>query len=306
MTRLTEKSSMTAVQSAQRKGRNFLYVVPAIFLLTLLSAFPLFQLARMSISDVGIKNITGSWTNVGLGNFKLIIADPDFNQILINTLVFVGIVTFLGLFFGFIAAVAFNDDKKTSDFLLAFMVFIWALPPIVNGSVWKFLLGGDGLINVLLQKVSLISEPIPFLYDPKLALYSVAVVNCWAVIPFNALILKAAFKSVSKDVLEASEIDGVTPFQQIRYIYLPFSRPTLLVLTILTLVYGFRSFDFIYVMTYGGPGLATNTLPFLGYIKAFVQFKFSEGAAIALLSAIFTSGLAFLYSRSVRKEEEND
>jgi ABC-type sugar transport system permease subunit len=260
----------------------------------------------MSISDVGIKNITGSWTNVGLANFKSITADPDFKQILINTLVFVAIVTFLGLFLGFVAATAFNDDKKSSDFLLAFMVFIWALPPIVNGSVWKFLLGGDGLINVLLQKAHVITEPIPFLYDPKMALYSVAVVNCWAVIPFNALILKAAFKSVSKDVLEASEIDGVTPLQQIRYVYFPSSRPTLLVLTILTLVYGFRSFDFIYVMTYGGPGLATNTLPFLGYIKAFVQFKFSEGAAIALLSAIFTSSLAFLYSRSVRKEEEND
>lgn len=306
MSLLKSKSSMSAVRSAQRKGDQLLYVVPAVFLLTLLSAFPLFQLARMSISDVGIKNITGTWTNVGLANFQSITADPDFKQILINTLLFVGIVTFLGLFLGFVAATAFNDDRKSSDFLLAFMVFIWALPPIVNGSVWKFLLGGDGLINVLLQKTTLISEPIPFLYDPKMALYSVAVVNCWAVIPFNALILKAAFKSVSKDVLEASEIDGVTPLQQIRYVYFPSSRPTLLVLTILTLVYGFRSFDFIYVMTYGGPGLATNTLPFLGYIKAFVQFKFSEGAAIALLSAIFTSSLAFLYSRSVRKEEEND
>jgi multiple sugar transport system permease protein len=306
MSLLKSNSSMTAVRSAQRKGGQLLYVVPAVFLLTLLSAFPLFQLARMSISDVYIKNITGKWENIGLDNFKLITSDPDFKQILINTLLFVGIVTFLGLFLGFVAATAFNDDRKSSDLLLAFMVFIWALPPIVNGSVWKFLLGGDGLINVLLQKTTLISEPIPFLYDPKMALYSVAVVNCWAVIPFNALILKAAFKSVSKDVLEASEIDGVTPLQQIRYVYFPSSRPTLLVLTILTLVYGFRSFDFIYVMTYGGPGLATNTLPFLGYIKAFVQFKFSEGAAIALLSAIFTSSLAFLYSRSVRKEEEND
>ena len=306
MTLFTSKSSMRAVRSAQRKRGHLLYVVPAVFLLTLLSAFPLFQLARMSISDVGIKNITGEWTNVGLTNFKSITADPDFKQILINTLVFVSIVTFLGLVLGFVAATAFNDDKKSSDFLLAFMVFIWALPPIVNGSVWKFLLGGDGLINVLLQKAHVITEPIPFLYDPKMALYSVAVVNCWAVIPFNALILKAAFKSVSKDVLEASEIDGVTPLQQIRFVYFPSSRPTLLVLTILTLVYGFRSFDFIYVMTYGGPGLATNTLPFLGYIKAFVQFKFSEGAAIALLSAIFTSSLAYLYSRSVRKEEEND
>lgn len=297
---------MNAIRSARRDGGILLYVVPATFLLTLLSAFPVFQLARMSLSQVGIKNITTSWNFIGFENFNVVISDPDFRKILLNTLVFVGIVTFFGLFLGFAAATAFNDNKKTSDFLLAFMVFIWALPPIVNGSVWKFLLGGDGLINVMFQKASIISQPIPFLFDPKLALYSVAVVNCWAVIPFNALILKAAFKSVSRDILEASEIDGVNQFQQIRYVYLPHSRPTLLVLAILTLVYGFRSFDFIYVMTYGGPGLATNTLPFLGYIKAFVQFKFGEGAAIAFISAVFTSGLAFIYSRSVRKEEANE
>jgi multiple sugar transport system permease protein len=306
MAQLKSKSSLAARKSVRRRDLNFLYVGPASLLLFTLSAFPLFQLARMSVSDVGIKNITQAWNTVGLSNFRAIISDSNFNSVLLNTLVFVGIVTFFGLFFGFIAAIAFNNDKKSSDFLLAFMVFIWALPPIVNGSVWKFLLGGDGLINVLLQKANLISGPIPFLYDPKMALYSVAAVNCWAVIPFNALILKAAFKSVSKDVLEASEMDGVTPFQQIRYVYFPWSRPTLLVLTVLTLVYGFRSFDFIYVMTYGGPGVATNTLPFLGYIKAFVQFKFGEGAAIALIAAVLTSGLAFIYSRNVRTEESND
>lgn len=280
--------------------------MPGILLLASLSVFPILQLARMSISDVGIKNITGIWEIVGFENFQNIARDPNFIKIVFNTLLFVGIVTLFGLLLGFIAAIVFNDGARTSDLLLAFMVFIWALPPIVNGSVWKFLLGGDGLINVLLLKSGLRNAEVPFLYDPNIALFSVAIVNCWAVIPFNALILRAAFKSVSKDVLEASEIDGVNKWQQIRYIYFPWSRPTLLVLTILTVVYGFRSFDFIYVMTYGGPGIETNTLPFTGYIKAFVQFKFSEGAAIALISALFTSILALIYSRSVRKEEDNE
>lgn len=290
--------------SARHSWEKIPYVVPAILLFLTLSIYPLFQLVNMSFSDVGIKNLTGKWKIVGLENFREVLSDPNFLKIVTNTLIFVFIVTFLGLILGFVAAAVFNDGKRTSDFLLAFMVFIWALPPIVNGSVWKFLLGGDGLINVLMQKMKLISSPIPFLFDPKIALYSVALVNCWAVIPFNALILRAAFKNVTKDILEASEIDGVSKFQQIRYIYFPWARPTLLVLTILTVVYGFRSFDFIYVMTYGGPGVATNTLPFMGYIKAFVQFKFSYGASVALLSALFTSFLAFIYSRSVRKEEE--
>jgi ABC-type sugar transport system permease subunit len=106
------------------------------------------------------------------------------------------------------------------------MVFIWALPPIVNGSVWKFLLGGDGLVNTLLMKSSLVSSPVPFLYDTKLALYSVAIVNCWAVIPFNALVLRAAFMNIPKETTEAAQLDGVSSFQEVRHIIIPSVRPT--------------------------------------------------------------------------------
>ncbi len=301
---IKQSSSLVASRSVRRNWDLLPYAAPAFIVLSALAAFPIYRLLKMSVSNVTIQNINGIWENVGLENFKRVLRDPDFVNILTNTFVFVGIVTFFGLLLGFIAANVFHDEARTSDFLIAFMVFIWALPPIVNGSVWKFLLGGDGVVNVLMQKANLINESIPFLYDPTLALYSVAFVNCWAVIPFNALVLKASFKSVSKEVLEASQIDGVTTLQQIRYVYFPHSLPTLLVLSILTVVYAFRSFDFIYVMTYGGPGVATNTVPFKGYINALVKFDFSGGAALAVISIFFTSSLAFFYARNVRTEEQ--
>ena len=145
---------------------------------------------------------------------------------------------------------------------------------------------------------------IPFLYDPQMAIFSVAAVNTWAVIPFATLVFRAALLGVSADVIEAARLDGARPRQEIWYILIPQVRPTLYVLTVLCVVYGFRSFDFIYIMTSGGPGVATNTLAFLGYSLAFVQYNYGMGAAVSIVSVLLVIGLAFLYSRSVFREEK--
>jgi multiple sugar transport system permease protein len=128
-------------------------------------------------------------------------------------------------------------------------------------------------------------------------------VNSWAVIPFNALVFRAALLGVPADVLEAAKIDGARPFHEIWYVLVPSTRPTAIVLLVLTVVYAFRSFDFIYVMTFGGPGTATVTLPFLGYLQAFVRNDYGLGAATSVIAAAVVVALAVLYARSVRREE---
>jgi len=198
-------------------------------------------------------------------------------------------------------AVVLRGRGRLVNILMAVMVFVWALPPVVTGSAWKFMYAGDGPINVIVQALGL--SKIPFLYDPQMAIFSVAAVNTWAVIPFATLVFRAALLGVSADVIEAARLDGARPRQEIWYILIPQVRPTLYVLTVLCVVYGFRSFDFIYIMTSGGPGVATNTLAFLGYSLAFVQYNFGGGAAVSIISAILVVGLAFLYSRSVFREE---
>jgi len=210
-------------------------------------------------------------------------------------------VTVLGLAGGLAAAIALRGAARGSGLLLGLMVFIWALPPVVNGSVWKFLLGNTGLFNSLLGISG--SGPIGYLYNQHLALFSVAIVNSWAVIPFNALVFRAAILNIPPEIFEAAQLDGARPFQEIRYIIMAVVQPTTLVLAVLTVVYGFRSFDFIYVMTYGGPGTVTTTLPFLSYVEAFVRYDFGLGSATAVLTVLLVIVLAMVYARSVRREE---
>ena len=271
--------------------------------LGLFSFFPLVQLLRMSVSKVTAATLNGQWDFVGLDNFTAGFSSGQSTEALYRTAVFVLVVTILGMVGGLAAAIALRTTGRWSGFLLALMVFVWALPPVVNGSVWKFLLGDSGLFNTLLLTSGLRDTPLPFLYDQYWALMSVAFVNAFVVIPFNALVFRAALMNISPETFEAAALDGASKWQEIRLIMLPSVRPTTLVLLVLTIVYGFRSFDFIYVMTYGGPGTATNTLPFLGYLQAFVRYDFGLGSATSVVAVLGVLVLAAVYARSIRREE---
>lgn len=278
-------------------------MLPAATFLAVLSIYPLIQLGRMSVSAVTSSTLQDNWAFVGFGNFIADAQQGDLWRSLVNTFVFVIIVTGIALLGGLACAVALRGSGRSSAFLLGLMVFIWALPPVVNGSVWKFLLGDDGLFNTLIRAVGITQGSVPFLYDQHLALISVALVNSWVAIPFNALVFRAAILGIPSELFEAAQLDGARPSQEIRYVLMPGIRPTTLVLLVLGIVYSFRSFDFIYVMTYGGPGTATNTLPFLGYLQAFVQYDYGKGSATSVIGGLLVVVLAAVYARSVRKEE---
>ncbi|WP_043496545.1 carbohydrate ABC transporter permease [Georgenia sp. SUBG003] len=281
-----------------------IFLLPAGVFLGLFSLYPLWTLVRMAVSAVTSATLNAEWAWVGLDNFARGFDSGDTQDAIARTLVFVVIVTVLGMGLGLAAAIALRTRGRWSDLVLALMVFVWALPPVVNGSVWKFLLADNGLVNMLLVQSGLRDLPVPFLYDGAWALAAVAFVNSFAVIPFNALVYRAALLNIEPEVFEAAALDGASKWQEVRHIMAPAVRPTTLVLLVLTIVYGFRSFDFIYVMTYGGPGTATNTLPFLGYLQAFVRYDFGLGAATSLLTVAGVLVLAFVYARSIRKEEK--
>lgn len=304
-TRRTAGPSLRPTRRRTSRRGKLAFALPAGVFLLIFSFFPLAQLARMSVSDVSSSTLNKAWEFVGFDNFVGSATQGSLFPAFGNTVIFVLIVTGIGLIGGLGAAILLSTSTWLSAFVLGLMVFIWALPPVVNGSVWKFLLGDAGLINSLIMGVGLSADAVPFLYDERFALLSVAIVNSWAVIPFNALVFRAAILGIPGETFEAARIDGATRWQEIWHMIVPAVRPTTLVLTVLTVVYAFRSFDFIFVMTYGGPGVATNTLPFLSYLQAFVRFDFGMGAATAVISVLLVLVLAVIYARSVRSEEAN-
>ncbi|MFF5233376.1 carbohydrate ABC transporter permease [Dactylosporangium sp. NPDC000521] len=282
--------------------RRIALATPAGALLLALAVWPLVQLGSMSLHAVSAATLNSQWDFVGLDNYATMLSEPGFGRVVVNTLAFVVIVTVIGMVGGFMVAVAVLSSTRGGSFLLGLMVFVWALPPVVNGSIWKFLLADQGLMNQTLRALG--GHGLGFLYDAKFALWSVALVNAWAVVPFNALVLRAALLGVDPQVLEAAELDGARPWKRVWHVLVPAGRASATVLTILTIVYAFRSFDFIYVMTSGGPGTASTTLPFLAYSEAFLTLDYGRGAATALIALAVVVVLALIYSRDVRRTEE--
>lgn len=301
----TTLSKIAPVRPDKKSNKRMFFILPAAIFLAVFSIYPLFQLTRMSLSRVTAATLNQTWEFIGFDNFVAGFTSGDTQSAMIRTGIFVVAVTLAGMVLGLAAAISLRTSGRWSAILLAIMVFCWALPPVVNGSVWKFLLGDAGFFNTILKSLHLIDSSIPFLYDQYWALASVAFVNSWAVIPFNALVFRAALMGIDPEVFEAANLDGASKWDEIRHIMLPAAKPTTLVLFVLTVVYAFRSFDFIYVMTYGGPGTATNTLPFLGYLQAFVRYDFGLGSATSIFTVLFVLVLAVVYARSIRKEERD-
>ncbi|WP_136054756.1 sugar ABC transporter permease [Microbacterium sp. K24] len=278
------------------------FLVPAIGLLAGFAVYPLIVLVRMSLSDVGPSNIVGAWPFIGLENFVTVLSDDEIWLALARTIGVAVVLLASNFVFGFIGASILSVGGRITETVLAVMVFVWALPPIVSGSAFKFLLNDTGPINSALEALGI--PPVAWLSSPDLALWSVTAIIAWAALPFSVLVIRGALLAVPHDLLEAAALDGAGYWRTQLKIVLPQLRPTLGILAILTVLYAFKSFDFFYVTTKGGPGTTTNTLPVLAYNTAFSGFEMSTGATIALVSMLAVAIFAVPYIRAVRREEQ--
>jgi multiple sugar transport system permease protein len=278
-----------------------LFLVPAVLYLAALTFFPMFELLRMSVSHVTPEVLYQPWPFVGLDEFGKAVSTADFREALFNTLVYVTVVLLSGLIGGLLAALVLWHSTPLTSFVFGVVIFVWAMPPLVNGSVWRFLFDQRGLIDSLLVTFHL--PAVLWLIEGKLPLISVALVNSWVAVPFATIVYRAALLDIPQEVLEAAAVDGALPRQIVQFVVVPLLRPVMIVLGVLTVVYAFRSFDFIYIMTSGGPGTVSTTLPFLAYRLAFQSYQYSLGAATAVVSVLIVFVLAFVYIRQARREE---
>lgn len=283
------------------RSSPLLYAAPAVVLVLVFSIYPLFVLLRMSVSNVGPTNIVGHWDFVGLDNFAAVLAKPDVWLSALRTIGVAAVLLASNLVLGFIAASVLSVKGRVTSFVLGLVVFVWALPPIVSGSVWKFLLDDSGGVNSLLGAVGV--PPVHWLSSPAFALWIVSAVIAWAALPFSILILRGGLLAVPQELLEAAALDGAGYWRTRFSIVLPELRPTLWILSILTVLYAFKAFDFFYVITQGGPGTSTNTLPVQSYYAAFAGFDMSTGATIAVISMLLVAVFAFPYVRGIEREE---
>ena len=299
------------VVAARRRGRvrrglwaDYLFLLPAVLFIAVTMLYPVWTNLRMSLHDVTVATfIRDTAPFIGLQNYRDLVADPAFHKALSLSLIF----TFGSLVFqfgiGFALALFFNRPFPGNYTLRALLLVAWLLPTVVSGSLFRWMLDGDfGVVNFALASLGL-GDGRYWLIDPSTALAGTILANIWVGIPFNMALLLAGLQSIPQTLYEAASVDGATAWQRFRSLTLPLMRPVALSVLLLGLIYTFKVFDLIYVMTRGGPVDATTVLPIYTYQLTFNFFRFGDGAAAATLLLVGLVGVAVAYLRATRTEE---
>jgi multiple sugar transport system permease protein len=284
--------------------RKISFIMPAMVMLVLLTGYPLFQVIQMSFYDYSNRrNITFA----GLANYTAIIKDPMFWNALANTLTLTFVTVACGLVLGLSLALLLNQaiHLKVRAFFRSILMFPWLFSSTVVAAAWMLILNPFGLLNWILQSLGFTElGQTAWLSDERFAIFGVIFANVWRGFPFIMLMLLAGLQTISRDLYEAAEIDGAGFFQRLRYITIPQLKDILMTVTILEIIWNFRSFDLIFLMTGGGPMNATEVLSTYVYNYAFRTLNFGYAAAGAIFMLLVMVLVSLVYLRATLRKEK--
>jgi multiple sugar transport system permease protein len=277
-------------------GLPVLLVLPTLIVVFVVIGIPLIY--SLSLSLHRINPLTQRWIFVGLRNYAQVLPNPDFIAAFARTAYFAGITVLGGLVLGMAMALVLNMAFFGRNVLRSIVLVPWAMSPVAVGILWSWILNGDyGTLNAILLALGLIDKPIHWLGDGLLAFNFVALTHIWNQAPLTSLLILAGLQSMPESLHRAARIDGAGPMRRFFSITLPWLRPMLLLVMILTSINSIMAFDLFWTMTHGGPGSATTVFSWMGYAYAFQFFRFGEGAAILYVLTIACLILAWLYLR---------
>jgi multiple sugar transport system permease protein/N,N'-diacetylchitobiose transport system permease protein len=231
--------------------------------------------------------------------------DATFWETIGRTLYFTVASVSLEMVIGMGVAQLIHSHPFGWKFLRFALIIPWAVPTIVNGSMWRWIYSSDfGALNGLLSQLGLIKHYIAWLTLPNMAMPLVILADVWHMMPFVALILQAALATLPEELDEAASVDGANAFQRFWSIRLPLLRPAILVALIARTVDAFRVFDIVYIITNGGPANKTLTITFLTYLNSFPWGNQGTGAALSFLISVFTISMALIFIKFLYHPEE--
>lgn len=281
------------------KDSIFLAVVicPALLLLLSTIGIPIVKSLYMSLFEMSLLNMKQSTWNA-FGNFKALFAEDDFLHSVSVTFRYVVSVVGIQFVLGMALAVILNGKMRFRSALRTVVLIPWVVPTIIGALLWMWLFQPQyGVINYILKSLHLVSEPLQWLSDIRLALFAVMIAALWKQLPFMVTMLLAGMQGISADMYEAAMIDGANKRQQFFHITLPMLKSTIQTVTLISCIENFKMFPLFWIMTSGGPVDATTTLSILSYKTAFIELDLGKGAAIGALWLVIMLLFAWVYNK---------
>jgi len=289
------------------RGRGWLLPLfllsPALALLLGIVAYPIGRAVWLSFHRLEILRPDLS-LNVGFDNYRELLRDPVIRIALQNSIVWVAGVVLFQFLGGLVGALVLNREFPGRGIVRGLALIPWATPSVLVALMWTWMLDGNyGLINDLLVKVGILSRFQPWLAQPWSALPGVMLADIWQGIPFFAVMLLAALQAIPEDLFEAARIDGASAPRVFRHVTLPLLLPTILITTMLRMIWTANYMDLIMIMTGGGPGYSSLTMPLHAYYTAYKRLDFGYGSTIAIVQVALLALAIALYLRQLRRNE---
>lgn len=284
-------------EARARARRNFLFLVPALAVLTLVTVYPVLYVfwlslhRRLLIFDIS--------KFVSFQNYSFLWADERYWNAFKNTAYFTGVSVSLELILGMSIAILLNRAFSGKGLMRSIILVPWAIPTVVSAKMWEWLYNSDfGLLNYLL------GVKINWLGSPFWALNAAVFMDVWKTTPFVAILLTAGLQNIPQELYHAARVDGASGWQIFRRVTLPLLKPVILVVLIFRTLDAFRVFDAIYVLTGGGPANSTETLSIYAYKVLFQTLQFGYGSTIALTVFLSVGLITVFYVRLLRRGME--
>lgn len=285
--------------------RAYPYVLPAMAIMLLISFYPL-------LFGIGLSFHNMSWTTmgnrtvrfVGLANFARMLGSlsAEFYLVTGRTVLWTVVNVFFHVTIGLALALVLNQPRlRLRGIYRTLLVIPWAMPQYLSALIWKTMYNYDyGAINRIIQAIGL--SPIPWLHDAGWAFVAVVMANVWAGFSFMMVVASGALQSIPAELYEAADVDGASWWAKLTRITLPLLRPAMVPAIVLGVIWTFNQFNFIYLITEGGPHRATETV--LPYIyKRFLGGMYSYTAAFAMMVFLILLTVNIINLRITRAAE---
>ena len=255
---------------------------PAALVILVITVAPIVFLLFTSFTDYGQRSLfTGAFNWVGFAQYGSIFTSADFWLSVLRTLGFTVALVVGSVAIGMaVSQLLIVLGTAMRYVVTVVLIFAWAMPNVASSLVWNWLFQpGYGVVNWMLTQLRVFGDMtnLNWAQDPMLAFTCIWLLVVWQAVPFIALTLYAAETQVPTEYFEAARLDGATEWRIYRSVTVNFLKPTLLLVTILSIIWDFNVFNQIWLVSQGGPGNATSTLGVWTYKTAFVGFHRGRG-----------------------------
>ncbi|UCF99166.1 MAG: sugar ABC transporter permease [Spirochaetaceae bacterium] len=281
------------------KVYSWLFVLPVAAVLMIAAFIPLGYGLVLSVHRYKLNIAASRPVFIGLQNYIGMFTDELFLKSLSNNVFFAVLSVSAELIVGVIVAMMLSDDNRMSRLLITFLMVPMIIAPVASGTLWRMMLDRTyGIINYLLTLIGL--QPVSWLGDYRIAIYTIILIDCWQFIPFVAILVLSSIKSIPTSFLDAARVDGASPWQVFTKVVLPITSPVIIIVAMIRFIDAFKIFDVVFVMTQGGPGNATEMLPTYIYRQGikFLDVGYSSATAIMFILVMSLVAWGFIRLRN--------